>query len=81
MMSRYIILLLIASTLCACNQARQDGLTTLSRPEGQNTHTDNTNLDAVSVDIVIASYEDILTVADDEDLRRDVLLRLFFFFF
>jgi len=76
MMSRYIILLLIASTLCACNPTRQDGLSTSDNPEGQNTHTDNTNLDAVSVDIVIASYEDILTVADDEDLRRDVLLRL-----
>jgi len=76
MMLRYSTMLLLIFFVCACNKTVRDGAFTLKSLEGQNTHVKKTSLDSVALETVITSYQDILSVVDDEDIRKEVMLRL-----
>lgn len=76
MILRYGIVLLLAVSACACNKTKQDGILTLKDLEGQTVHIKKTPLDAVNLDTVIAGYQAILSAVDDEDIRRETILRL-----
>lgn len=76
MMLRYGIVLLLVVFTCGCNKTRQEGILTLKDLEGQTIHVRKTSLDAVNLDTVIAGYQAILSAVDDEDIRRETMLRL-----
>ena len=76
MMLRYFIVLLLVCSACACNEVKHEGISTLKDLEGQNVHVRKSTLDAVNPDTVIASYQAILASVDDEELRKETMLRL-----
>ena len=76
MIVRYTILLIFVVLACACNKTRHEGILTLKDLERQNIHIKKTPLDAVDPETVIASYEAILSAVDNDEIRKEAMLRL-----